>query len=145
MFKARTQKMRSARLPVALLAGLTIASAVAFAQEMATIRPVTEHGITYLSGGVGEDEASAMRAMAPRFNLHLLFAQKDGVYLADVDVVIVSASGERVAAMTSDGPLLFLKLTPGRYLVTATSDMGKLTRWVTVPAHGGADINFYWG
>ncbi len=144
MFKA-PKNMQLARLPVALLAGLTIASAAAFAQEMATIRPVTEHGITYLSGGIGEDEASAMRATASKFNLHLSFAQKDGVYLADVDVVIVSASGERVAAMRSEGPLLFLKLPPGRYLVTATSDTGKLTRWVTVPARGGADINFYWG
>ncbi|PPK46114.1 hypothetical protein B0G57_103138 [Trinickia symbiotica] len=145
MLKVRTQKSRLARLPVALVAGLTIASAVALAQEMATIRPVTEHGITYLSGGVGEEEVSGMRAMAPKFNLHLVFAQKSGVYLADVDVVIFSPSGQQVAAMKSEGPLLFVSLPPGRYRVTATSDTVNVTHWVTVPAHGGADINFYWG
>jgi hypothetical protein len=128
-----------------LVAGCVLSGTTALAQQTEPPAAITEHGVTYLSGGVGEDESSAIRAMSPKYNLHMLFAMKSGMYLSDVDVVITSASGARIITMRSDGPMLFVRLLPGRYRISATTDDGVLDRWVTVPSRGGVDVNFYWG
>jgi len=145
MHKAGVCKAHWVRSSVAVIAGLTLCCAEALAQENESLRPVTENGITYVSGGVGEDESTAIRAMESKFNLHLLFAEKSGTYLSGVDVVIMSATGTTIIALKSDGPMLLMRLAPGRYLVSATAEQGKQTRWVTVPSRGTVDANFYWG
>lgn len=100
--------------------------------------------MTYVTGGVGEDELSAIRAMSLKFNLRMLFAGKDGMYLSDVDVVISSASGMKVVEVRTTGPILYARLAPGRYRISATSDQGKQDRWALVSGHGGTNVNFYW-
>lgn len=121
-----------------------LASTMALAQENEALRPVTEAGVTYVSGGIGEDETTAIRAMAPKFNLDLVFAQKNGTYLSDVDVVVMSSTGAQIVALKTNGPILLMRVAPGRYLVTATADQAKQTRWVTVPAHGRAHLSLHW-
>ncbi len=136
---------RMSKIATMFCAACTFGAAIVFAQDAPLPEPATRNGIVYVSGGVGQDEQSALRAMSSKFNLHLLFAAKDGMYLSDVDVVVTSASGASVVSLKSDGPILYLRLAPGRYRISATVDQHALERWVTVPAHGGASVNFYWG
>ncbi|WP_147297861.1 carboxypeptidase regulatory-like domain-containing protein [Trinickia dinghuensis] len=135
---------RFVRAVAVLIASYTLSCALARAQEAEPIAPVTENGVTYVTGGVGEDESSAIRAMSSKFNLRMLFAGKDGIYLSDVDVVVTGSSGAHVLTVRTSGPMLYARLAPGRYHISATGEQGKLERWATVPQHGGTNVNFYW-
>lgn len=79
-----------------------------------------QNGITYLSGGIGEDEAKAIQ-QATGYNLHMTFSiGPEGKYVPDVDVVIQKVDGQSVLTLTQAGPLVYVQLPPGKYSVVAT-------------------------
>jgi hypothetical protein len=101
--------------------------------------------VMFVSGGVGEEGLSAMRQLEPGYNLRLLFArQGTGEYLADVAVRLVDANGNAILAATSDGPLFYARLSPGRYTLTVASENKSQTRPINVAAAGAVAQSFYW-
>ncbi|MFM0084485.1 carboxypeptidase regulatory-like domain-containing protein [Paraburkholderia sediminicola] len=118
------------------------ASGAALAQSLA--QPASQNGVSYITGGVGEDEVQAFRAAAPGYNLRMTFASKTGNYLSDVDVTITSGAGRSVLSVRTEGPFLFVRLPAGRYQIGAQTRHITETRKIQVPAHGGADLRFYW-
>jgi hypothetical protein len=92
-------------------------------------------GIAYVTGGVGTDEQQALRKVGRADDLQLVFARRDGDYLADVAVTITGAGGKQVLKTVSDGPWLFAELPPGRYAIAAEFD-GQLRRQVAQVAPG---------
>lgn len=76
---------------------------------------------TGITGGVGEESRAAMMTRYEDFNLHLVFAEPDGSYLADVLVVIRDRSGDIIYRGPSTGPWLFIEVPPGSYRITARS------------------------
>lgn len=106
---------------VGLFFGLTV---TALAMSNANLPAGHTKGpITYVSGGVGSEEAIAMKREASRFPLSLEFVQgmKDqhAMYLADVQVTIKNAAGRVVLATRSDGPYLLASLPDGHYTISA--------------------------
>jgi hypothetical protein len=93
----------------------------------------TQNGITYVTGGFGADESSAMKEAAGNYDLVLTFADRDGSYVAEVNVQIIDRDGQPVLDTVS-GPLLLASLPPGEYRVRA--DYGGLSRWQTVRVGG---------
>jgi hypothetical protein len=89
--------------------------------------------ITYVTGGFGQDESCAMKAAAGNYDLMLTFAERDGSYVADVNVQIIDSSGSTVL-QTVAGPLLLANLPAGKYRVQA--DYNGTTRWRTVNVGG---------
>lgn len=131
-------KAASALLPGAL------ALAVAF-PAAALPQPKTEHGITYLSGGIGEDESTAMKAEVKDYPLSLVFsAGKDGAYLAEIPVTIKDRAGNTVLDTVSHGPIMLLKLAPGEYRIEATRNGDALHRTVSVKAKGDTQVVLHW-
>lgn len=125
--------------------GVALPVASAAATGYALPQPKTENGITYVSGGIGEDESKAMREEAKRFPLSLVFsANKDNEYLADVHVTIKDKAGKEVLSVISDGPVMLLKLPAGRYLIEAAADGKTLRRTVRVQANEDRQIAFHW-
>ncbi|HCS45365.1 MAG TPA: hypothetical protein DIW52_21480 [Pseudomonas sp.] len=104
-----------------------------------------QNGITYLSGGVGEDEAKAIQ-QTTGYNLHITFAiGPENKYVPDVDVAIQKAQGQTVLNLSQAGPLLYVQLPPGNYTVVATRD-GEERRDTTDVGTGGArNLVFHWG
>ena len=103
------------------------------------------NGITYVSGGIGSDEAKAMKAEAKHYPLSMVFsAGKNNEYLANVGVTIKDPSGKVVFDETSDGPIMLLKLEPGRYRIEASRDGKPEWRTVQVPAKGARQVAFHW-
>ena len=100
--------------------------------------------VPYISGGVGEDARQELLAKEREYNLKIIAADKSGDYLADVQVVIESARKERMLDTTMEGPILLVKLAPGTYTISATSDEKTLTRTVTIGAQGLAQADFRW-
>lgn len=109
-------------LASALLATL---APLAQAQTAATgkIPPMREQGtLQYSCGGIGLDESTAMRAAMKDYPLSLLFAAKDGEYLADIKVEIKGAKDSY--RFLAGGPVCLLKLPEGSYTVQATTRSG---------------------
>jgi hypothetical protein len=109
-------------LAVALASALS-SSTLTWAQSKVPF-PREHHkgAVTWISGGIGKDEADAMRGVASRYNVRLVMAvarKPHAAFLGAVPVKITDAKGRVVLDIKTDGPLLFLKLPPGRYTVSA--------------------------
>jgi hypothetical protein len=89
-------------------------------QAAQVITGKTDEGVRYMMGGVGIGERDLMQSRAEEYNLKLSFAEKVGVYLADVDVVVEDRSGKKIISRKTNGPWLYLQLPPGTYDVKAT-------------------------
>ena len=100
--------------------------------------------IPYISGGVGADEREEFAAKEAEYNLKIVVAETSGDYLADVKVVIESASKDRVLETVMEGPILLAKLPPGTYTIRATSGRNRLTQTVSIPAQGPRQVVFRW-
>ena len=98
----------------------------------------------FISGGVGEDSDARMQALTKDYNLRLLFAAKDGHYLADVAVKITNERGVKVLDAVSDGPWLLASLAPGKYQITATYNGKPVTRSTTIAPTGRREVFFRW-
>lgn len=110
-----------------------------------TLQPVTEDGITYVSGGNGIEERQALDEVAGDYNLKLVFAEKgSGAYLADVKLSIVNMKDRKTLEAVSDGPWFFVKLMPGRYKITATVDEQSLVQQAKVGGGRPTELYFYW-
>jgi hypothetical protein len=79
----------------------------------------TPQGFAYMMGGVGSEEREIMESQARNYNFKLAFAEKAGVYLANVDVSVHDRAGKQVMNVTSNGPWLYLQLPEGAYTVRA--------------------------
>jgi hypothetical protein len=123
-------------------------------------RPVTSHpenlapivsdqGIRYLSGGVGDDERAELDALSNQYNLRLLFAkQGSGEYLSAVRVNILDAHGGTVLSAESRGPLFFTQLPSGDYIVDVSTPGQGLQKPQRQTAHiggsGQSRLDFRW-
>jgi len=86
----------------------------------------TEGPLQYACGGISSDESTAMRAAMQDHPLSLLFARKDGEYLANLAVEI--QGGPHTLQFTAGGPICLLQLPAGRYTVQATTQGGATQR-----------------
>jgi hypothetical protein len=69
------------------------------------ITTAAAQNVKFVSGGVSDDSAERMAALGKEFNLKLLFAAKDGHYLADVAVSISDAGNRKMLETVSEGTL----------------------------------------
>ncbi len=107
--------------------------------------PQHQGDVSFVSGGVGDEDRSAMRAMAHDYNLHLQFATTgSGEYLAGVDVTVSDEKGKTLLDAIADGPLFFVKLPPGRYKIAVAQGGRSQSRTIVVPAGGPVAQAFYW-
>jgi hypothetical protein len=118
------------------------AAGVAVADESNPPQPKMQNGITYLTGGIGQDQVQAMRAEAREgYNLQLVFAtQTSGEYVANVKVTISDAKGETLIDAVSDGPGFYAKLPVGHYKISAENRGTLQNRSIDVT---GRNINRY--
>lgn len=128
-----------------VIALLCAALAAAHVAAQSALPPVQQQGgISFITGGIGLDEASAFRAAAAQYNLRLTFAAASGAYLADAKVVLRDAQGRAVLEATSDGPYLFLKVPAGRYTVSADKGGETVTQQVQVRDKQSSELIFRW-
>jgi hypothetical protein len=103
-----------------------------------------QNGITYLSGGVGEDESKAIQ-QATGYNLHMTFAVgADNKYIPDVDVVIQKDQGQTVLTLNEAGPLVYVQLPPGKYTVVATRNGVERRETADIGAGAARNLVFHW-
>lgn len=110
---------------------------------------VSEQGIRYVSGGVGDDERAELDALSNQYNLRLLFAkQGSGEYLSAVRVHILDAHGGTVLTAESRGPWFFTQLPAGDYIVDVSTPGQGLQEPPRQTAHiggtGQSRLDFRW-
>ena len=120
---------------------------IALAPLAAAAQPLAGEvdGVRYLSGGADETARTAMRRDAEQFSLRLQFsAGEEGRYVADVQVAVRDTDGEPVLDLPYAGPLLFLDLPTGHYVVHARLGDAVHTRTVAVGIRPGRVAAFHW-
>ena len=105
---------------------LSVAPQSFSADEIVSLQPERQGQVSFVSGGVGDDEAQAIKSMAANYPVEMLFVAKGNPnqYLANVKVLVTDKSGNVVLDTTTRGPFLFAKLPPGRYSVSAEAEGG---------------------
>ena len=89
------------------------------------VTPIDNGQVQYISGGVGDADMMAMETEAHAYNLKILFSA-EGKYIANVGVNIVDGKGNSLLDIVAEGPLLLVKLPPGRYMVNTTGANGSM-------------------
>jgi len=141
-------KSRASVIATAIaVSGLTLALNAAGAP--ATHMPAThkQGDVTYITGGVGQTEAEAIKHIARYYPLELEFllkAEPKDEYLADVKVRIKDARDKMVLNVTADGPFLLAKMPAGKYTVSAERNGKGEHRQIEIAAKEHRRVVFEW-
>jgi hypothetical protein len=100
--------------------------------------------VSYVSGGVGQDESKALERERSHWPLSMQFTGPGSDFLADVHVRIVDVHNNEVLHADSLGPFMLVKLRPGRYTVHATYKNRDQTKTVNIASKGSTQVAFYW-
>jgi hypothetical protein len=130
-----------AAVPVSRAWDMTSSAATALPPEQ------VQGNVSYMSGGIGGNEANLMRKEEANFPLSLEFIKRDsgrGEYLAGVNVTIKDRNGVADLSTVAGGPYLLATLPDGRYEVSAEHDGHMQTRDVVIAADKPTHIVFEW-
>lgn len=144
------QRSKSLKFAAVIVTGL-LATAPAIAAAMSAATPLppeqAQGNVTYMSGGIGHEEAIAMRKEEGRFPLSLEFikrAKPADESLANVNVTIKDHRGNTELQTLATGPYLLANMPNGKYKVSAEFDGQTKTHDVVVAAHKPARVVFEW-
>jgi hypothetical protein len=107
------------------------------------LTPVVAGDVTFLTGGVGESEQAAIRKMTGDYNVRITLTRPDGAFLSGVDVQLESASGHSLIHTRTRGPMMLVRLDPGRYVLKASEQGHTPERRVIDVAKGGDPVQLY--
>jgi len=128
----------------AIILGLVL-PALSPAQESALPLAKTEGSVTYVTGGIGSDEALALKQEQKNYPLSMVFSSgKRGAYVTDVHVTVSDAGGKVLLDSSSVGPILLVRLPPGEYRVSAALRGETKHSSVKVPDKGTGSLSFNW-
>lgn len=80
----------------------------------------SQNGATFITGGVGDEERSAMESVKGQYNLTVMSAAVNGAFAGEAQVAISNHSGEEIINVMA-GPLLYVNLPAGTYKLVATN------------------------
>ncbi|HPT48747.1 MAG TPA: hypothetical protein PKZ22_00895 [Accumulibacter sp.] len=100
----------------------------------------SDEQIQWMSGGIGDEARDAMRKMASDYNVHIVFSDRSGSYLATIPFSVAQMVPDRergIYSGVSEGPLLYLRLSPGTYQIAAEINGAWLSRRIQpgTPGH----------
>lgn len=148
--RVRHELMAIVLLTLLLLAMALLSAPVASAADGARLR--SNGAVDYVSGGIGKEEADALKQQSADYALTLEFASSrsaeadtsPGAYVADVNVDIRDAQGRQMLNTTSTGPLLLVRLPPGDYEVVADWNGMRKQHRVDIPEGARRHVVFMW-
>jgi len=97
-----------------------LSSTIVWAQIPETQRSL---GISYISGGVGESESTAILAEAKQWPLLLELSQLEngrGVWIFGSQIKIVNSKSAVIFDAKAQGPYMLINLEPGDYVIQAS-------------------------
>jgi|KBSSwiStaDraftv2_1062776.scaffolds.fasta_scaffold23837_2 hypothetical protein len=148
--RVRHELIATILLTLLLLAMAMLSPPVASAADEARLQ--SNGAVEYRSGGIGKEEADALKQQSADYALTLEFATSrsaegdtsPGAYIADVRVDIRDAQGRPIVDTTSTGPLLLVRLPPGDYTVVADWNGVRKQHSVDLPEGARRHVVFMW-
>jgi hypothetical protein len=123
---------------------LQAANEVPIDMSVVQLEPKEQNGITYLSGGVGQDESQAIQQVRG-YNLHItLSSGPDNKYLSGVDVVIQTAKGRSIVSLSQVGPIVYVKLPADNYVIIASQNGHEKRSTVVLEGSSTGTVNLHW-
>jgi len=113
-------------------------------QDMQAMPPQQAGNVLYVSGGIGDDELDAMKAQASQYNFRMINSDRTGHYAADTEVMIQGRDGGEVLHLQDAGPLLYVRLPPGSYKVTASNSGQQQAKNIKVSASMPTNVHLIW-
>ena len=125
-------------------AAVILAACLSLPTAFAASGPQQQNGVTYINGGVGQDEQNAMRALRADYNLQLTFATKQsGAFRSDVQLAIADAKGATVLSVPGTGPMFYAKLPAGTYHISAAAE-GKTFKRTVKLGSAPREMTLHW-
>lgn len=131
------------KLLVASAALLMGAASMAYGYYSAL--PTTQHdgNVTYITGGIGDEERTALESVSRDYNLHVLSAGRNGAFTGDTKLAIYDKMGNQVM-MSEVGPMFYASLPPGKYTVRAVNEGKEQDQTVKLSSNNSTNIQFMW-
>ena len=106
------------------------------------------NNISYIAGGIGVEESTAMVAESKNWPLMLEFSQIDkngwGTWIASVRVTIFDGAKQEVFNTICDGPMLLINLISGPYEIVAVYDSVSQKKSAIIQKNNPQKIAIYW-
>ena len=140
-----------AHMRLILASALTVANSLALAASDLDVGQLpaeqAQGSVRYRTGGIGEDEAVAMRRAQSAYPLSVEFVQQAkprDEFLANVQVTIKDQAGNPILNATSEGPILLAELPAGIYTIIADAEGGTKSKRVQIAPHKKQHVAFVW-
>ena len=128
----------------AIAAAAVVLAATLSSAALAAPTAQQQNGITYINGGVGQEEQTALKSQRADYNLLLTFATKQsGAYRSDVQLDITDAKGTSLLSVPNTGPMFYAKLPAGTYRISAAAEGKTFKRTVRIGS-APKDITLHW-
>ena len=121
-----------------------VTSSIALAQI-----PDTQYsqGISYISGGVGEEESQAILSEAKQWPLLLELSQLEngrGVWIFGAKIKILNSQNQVIFDAQADGPYILINLNAGQYQVEASYQGVVLKRSINIQGSTPQKLAIFW-
>ncbi|MBU3582877.1 carboxypeptidase regulatory-like domain-containing protein [Polynucleobacter sp. 15G-AUS-farblos] len=131
--------IRSLALVLCLLSGSSVWAQI----------PQTQYsqGISYITGGVGEEESTAILTEAKQWPVLLELSQLEngrGVWIFGSQIKILNAQNAVVFDAKAEGPYMLINLTAGDYAIQASYQGVEQKRSISVKAGQSQKISIFW-
>jgi len=117
---------QSVWLPIAVILGALLCPPLQASEvgdnAKSNVTSVPQADIPWMSGGIGEEARDEMRKAASSYNVQIVFSNRQGSYLADIPFTVAGRDGRQIISGVSEGPLLYVKLPPAVYRISAQID-----------------------
>ena len=104
-------------------------------------------GISYITGGVGEGETTAILAEAKQWPLLLEMSQIEngrGVWIFGANIKIVNSKKQSIFDAQADGPYMLINLASGDYVIETTYQGVVQKRAFSIKADSPQKISVFW-
>lgn len=104
-------------------------------------------GVSYITGGVGEEESTAILAEAKQWPLLLELSQLEngrGVWIFGSQIKIANAKGAVIFDAKADGPYMLVNLDAGDYVIQASYQGVEQKRAISIKAGQPQKISIFW-
>lgn len=104
-------------------------------------------GISYITGGIGDEEMDVINSQEQNFNVRVLLISTHGEYMSEVAIRFLDKNNAEVLRVDSVGPFFYVNLPAGTYTAEAASSTGTIQKAKVVarekpPASGKVVIRF---
>ncbi len=129
---------------ISMVASIAIAFTAIASQNSIALTLQTNHGISYMTGGITIDERQEMLSRRNEFSLFLKVIARSGKYLGDVTVTITNAKGEVVFEGVTDGPWLLVNLMEGSYTIKGVNEGVGQSQKLALGKNAKRNVSMLW-